>query len=62
MEKPGQSDFIREMQRLMEAQRVAIQSKDPVAIEDAAADLTHLLRMNAAGRLQEYFASRQQSE
>lgn len=62
MESPKQSDFIREMQRLMDAQRAAIRSGDPEAIDHAAHDLTQLLRYNAAGRLPEYFASRQERE
>ena len=58
MERPSQSDFIREMQRLMDLQRHAIQAKDEAAIEEAAHDVAMLLRFNAAGRMQEYWDRR----
>jgi hypothetical protein len=56
LDRPGQSDFIREMQRLFEAQREAVKSGDVDAIEHAAHEMTIFLRFNAAGRLQEWIA------
>lgn len=53
--RPTQSDFIREMQRLHDAQRAAILRRDIDAIEHAAHEMTVFLCYNAAGRLTEYF-------
>lgn len=49
------SPFIREMYRLNAAQLAAKTTEERDAADDA---LRHLLRMHAAGRLDEYFASR----
>ena len=56
--KPSQSDFIREMARLNQAQRAAVSAEDR---EAADADLALFLRYSAAGRLPEYFAQRRQA-
>ena len=58
--KPAQSDFIREMQRLHEAHRAALQGGDPETIQDAADELALFLRMHAQGRAAEWLASRQE--
>lgn len=55
MDRIGHSDFVREMYRLSQAQLDAKTDDDRDAADAA---MRHLLRMNAAGRLQEYFASR----
>lgn len=52
----GQSDFVLELLRLNEAQITATTPEDR---EHADHELAIFLRMNGAGRLQEYFASRQ---
>lgn len=57
----SQVEMIAEYQRLLKAQSAARESKDQDAIDAADHDLSHFLRMNAHGRLQEYFASRQAS-
>lgn len=54
-ELPAQSDFIQAAQRLHAAQLAAT---TPDEREAADADFSHFLRMSAAGRLQEWFASR----
>ena len=56
------SDFVTEYHRLLAAQSAARAAKDPEAIDAADADLALFLRYNAAGRLPEYFASRQERE
>jgi len=53
-ERPGQSEFIVTLQRLHAAQLAAA---TPEAREAADADLGHFLRMNAAGRAQEWYDS-----
>lgn len=53
MERPGQSDFIAIYQRLLDAQMAA---STPEERESADADFSHFLRMNAAGRLDEWIA------
>ena len=55
------ADFVREYHRLQAAQAAAHQSGDPEAVDAADHDLAHFIRMSAAGRLQEYMASRQES-
>jgi hypothetical protein len=57
--EPRQSDFIHECERLHRAQLDAKTTEDRDAADDA---LRHFLRMHHAGRLQEYFASRQEEE
>lgn len=52
---PSQSDFLREMERLHRAQLGAQTAEEREAADDA---MTHFLRMNGSGRLQEYFANR----
>ena len=59
---PKDSPFLIEMQRLHNNQVAAIRSGDVEAIDHAAHELTHLLRMNAAGRLAEYFQNRDRSD
>lgn len=59
MKAIGDSDFIREIQRIHQAQLSAQNADERAAAND---DMTHLLRMNAAGRLEEYFASRKGTE
>lgn len=54
-ERPGQSEFILAAQRLHAAQ---IAAATPDEREAADADLSHFLRMAAAGRLQEWCNSR----
>lgn len=49
------SRFVLEVQRLHRAQLAAETPDDRAAADDR---LTHLLRMNAVGRLAEYFANR----
>lgn len=51
MSGPGQSEFIAICQRLHDAQLAAV---TPEEREAADADFSHFLRMNAAGRLQEW--------
>jgi hypothetical protein len=51
---PGHADFIAEAQRLLKA----IQSSTGEDRTHAEHELSHFLRMNAAGRLAEYFAAR----
>lgn len=60
-QKPVCSDFIAEMQRLLIAQTAAHQAGDHEAIELADHDMAHFLRMNEAGRLQEYMANRRET-
>lgn len=55
MKAIGESEFMREIQRLHKAQVFAQSAEERQAAND---DMAHLLRMNAAGRLDEYFASR----
>lgn len=55
----GQSDFIVECRRLHAAHLAALASEDPEAIEAAVDAFSFFLRMNANGRLQEYFENRQ---
>lgn len=55
----GQSDFIRECQRLHQNHLAALQSGDAETLEAAIDAFALFLRYNAAGRLQEYFANRQ---
>lgn len=62
MKRFSHSDFIREMQRLHDAQRAAIQSRDVEAIEHAAHEMTVFLRLNAQGRVADWFASRSTRE
>lgn len=50
------SPFVREVQTLHARQLNAITIEDR---ESADADLSHLLRMHAWGRIEEYFASRE---
>lgn len=52
----GHAEMLAAYQRLLEAQRTAQTPEDREAADD---DLTHYLRMMAAGRLPEWFASRQ---
>ena len=54
----GQSDFIRECQRLHEGVVAALRTHDIDTIDAANEAFVHFLRMNRAGRLQEYFANR----
>jgi hypothetical protein len=54
-------DILREYQRLLAAQQSAHDAHDEEAIEAADHDMSHFLRMNAAGRMQEYMASRKAS-
>lgn len=54
--RPGQASFIAEARRLLNAIEAA---KEPEAREAAEHDLSHFLRMNAAGRLPEYFRNQQ---
>ncbi len=54
----SQSDFIRECQRLHARHLEAIQGEDAEALDAAIDAFAHFLRMNAAGRLQEYFDAR----
>lgn len=56
--KPRQSDFIRELLRLNSEQVIAIKSGDQERIDLANHNLEMFLRMNHAGRLQEYFDAR----
>ena len=53
--RPGQSDFIRIAQQLLAAIETA-QGEDR---EAAKHELQHFLRMNGAGRLQEWITSRE---
>lgn len=55
LERLGQSDFIGICQQLHAAQLAATSDDER---EAADADLSHFLRMSAAGRLQEWIASR----
>ncbi len=54
--RPSQGDFIRIMQRLHAAQ---LKAETPDAREAADEEMSHFLRMNAAGRLDEWLASRE---
>lgn len=54
--RPAQSDFIREMQRLLADQREAIRSKDAEQIAEADEAMTLFLRYSEQGRLAEYMA------
>ncbi len=54
---PSQADFIAICQRLHAAQRAA---STPDEREAADEEFSHFLRMNAAGRLDEWLASREQ--
>lgn len=58
----SQVEMIAEYQRLLKAQADAHASKDAEAIDAADHDLAHFIRMNAANRLQEYFASRSEGQ
>lgn len=51
-----QSDFIQEAKRLLDAVSAAPRGSEDR--EHAEHDLRHFLRMNATGRLAEYFATR----
>lgn len=53
--RPVQSDFVRELQRLIDTQRAAIRAKDVEAIDLAAHDVALFLRLHRLGRLQEWF-------
>lgn len=55
---PAQSPFVLEMERLVNIQREAVRAKDHAAIEEAAQEVTRFLRLNALGRLSEWFASK----
>lgn len=55
-EKPSQSDFIRECERLHKAQ-LAAQTAEELEVADH--DMGLFLRYHASGRLQEWFASRE---
>ena len=55
---PSQSDFIRECQRLHDAQTAAVKAGDTEGYQAASDDLALFLRYNAAGRLGEYFEMR----
>jgi hypothetical protein len=57
-ERPGQSEFILTAQRLHAAQLAAT---TPEEREAADHDLSHFIRMSAAGRLQEWYASHGES-
>lgn len=56
MERLGDSRYVLELKRLHAAQQAA---RTPDEREAADHDLAHLFRMNAAGRLDEYFGSRE---
>lgn len=55
-ERPGQSPFLLAAQRLHAAQLAA---STPEEREAADADLSHLLRMQAVERFEEWWASRE---
>lgn len=59
MERIGLSDALQEMHRLHKAQIAATTDEERDAADH---DFAHFLRMNAAGRLQEYFANRAERE
>lgn len=57
--RPGHPDFIAEAQRLLAAIQAATSDEDRSHAEH---ELTVFLRLNGAGRLQEWFDSRKEQE
>jgi hypothetical protein len=58
-QKPSQTDMIAAFKRLLDAQAIAHASRDAEGFEAATDDLGHFLRMLNAGRIGEWFASRE---
>lgn len=56
--RPSQSDFIRECQRLHDAQTAAVKAGDTEGYQAASDELALFLRYHSTGRLQEWFDRR----
>lgn len=57
MNRPSDSGFVAECQRLLQAR---LNAQSPAEKEDAEWALTFLFQMHRQGRLEEYFANRQE--